>query len=217
MDASGGTPTIGRHSHARPPRWRAWLWNQLRTWHWVSSAVSLAGMLLFAFTGITLNHAGALKAKPRLKMTDGTAPRGVVDALASPDQKKQAEAAAWFRSALDFDFGRAQKERQGMEILASLPRPGGDRWVTVDLVSGTFHMEDTDRGWIALLNDLHKGRNTGRAWSLFLDVFAGACVLFCLSGLGLLAMHARRRPMTWPAVFAGILIPGLLALWLVHR
>ena len=33
-----------------------WL-KQLHTWHWMSSAISLIGLFLFAITGFTLNHA----------------------------------------------------------------------------------------------------------------------------------------------------------------
>src|SRR3546814_1996679 len=51
----------------------------------------------------------------------------------------------------------------------------------------------TDRGWIAYLNDLHKGRHTGAAWSWFLDLFAVACLVFSLTGLVLLQMHAGQR------------------------
>ncbi len=196
-------------------RSKSWLWRQMRVWHWASSAVSLAGMLLFAVTGYTLNHAGELAAKPRVEVREAAAPPQVVAAL-KRGGAAEAQAASWFLSSLDFDFARAQKERQGAEILASLPRPGGDAWLTVDLESGAVHLEKTDRGWIACLNDLHKGRHAGRAWSVFLDVFAGACVVFCLTGLGLLALHASRRPMTWPAVAAGLLVPLLLAAWFIH-
>ena len=65
----------------------------------------------------------------------------------------------------------------------------------------------TDRGWISYLNDLHKGRNTGAAWSLFLDVFAVACVVFCLTGLVLLQLLSNGRPSTWPLVGLGFVIP----------
>jgi hypothetical protein len=34
-------------------------------WHWINSAVCLIGMLLFAVTGLTLNHAAKIEAKPR--------------------------------------------------------------------------------------------------------------------------------------------------------
>ena len=36
-----------------------WL-KQLHSWHWISAAVSLVGMILFAVTGITLNHAASI-------------------------------------------------------------------------------------------------------------------------------------------------------------
>ena len=39
---------------------RAFWLRQLHSWHWISAALSLAGMLLFAVTGLTLNHAGSL-------------------------------------------------------------------------------------------------------------------------------------------------------------
>ena len=40
-----------------------WL-KQLHMWHWMSSAVSLIGLLLFAVTGFTLNHAADIEATP---------------------------------------------------------------------------------------------------------------------------------------------------------
>src|SRR3546814_5793 len=40
-----------------------WL-KQLHMWHWMSSAISLIGLLLFAITGFTLNHAADIEASP---------------------------------------------------------------------------------------------------------------------------------------------------------
>jgi hypothetical protein len=42
-----------------------WL-KHLHRWHWISAALSLVGMILFAATGITLNHAGEIEATPRV-------------------------------------------------------------------------------------------------------------------------------------------------------
>ena len=52
----------------RPPkalnaRRSFWL-KQLHQWHWISAALSLIGLLLFAVTGITLNHAAQIPAEP---------------------------------------------------------------------------------------------------------------------------------------------------------
>ena len=43
-----------------------------------------------------------------------------------------------------------------------------------------------------------------------------ACLVFCITGLFLLHLHARQRAMTWPLVGAGLLVPALIALLLIH-
>ena len=103
-----------------------------------------------------------------------------------------------------------------LELYLGLPRPGGDAWLTLDLGTGELFYESTDRGWIAYANDLHKGRHTGLAWSWFIDLFAGVCVVFSLTGLWLLQRQARTRPSTWPLTGLGLLVPVLIALLFIH-
>src|SRR5690606_6670340 len=56
---------IARNGTAEAARRRRWSWaKQVRQWHWISSAICLVGMLGFAVTGITLNHAGAIESAP---------------------------------------------------------------------------------------------------------------------------------------------------------
>lgn len=100
--------------------------------------------------------------------------------------------------------------------LSRTAAPGGDAWLSLDRSTGAVEYERTGRGAIAYLNDLHKGRNAGPAWGWFIDVFAIACLVFCITGLFLLHLHARQRRMTWPLVGLGLLIPLLLALLLIH-
>lgn len=97
-----------------------------------------------------------------------------------------------------------------------MPSPGGDAWLSIDRDSGAVEYEATTRGWVSYFNDLHKGRNAGPAWGWFLDVFAAACLVFCITGLFLLHLHARQRRMTWPLVGLGLMIPLLIALILIH-
>src|SRR3546814_4906099 len=97
----------------------------------------------------------------------------------------------WLSANLDVRAVRG--EWSSDEIYIALPKPGGDAWLAIRLADGRVEYEHTDRGWIAWLNDLHKGRNTGAIWSGFIDVFAVACLVFCLSGLFLLQLQARRR------------------------
>ncbi|WP_255984940.1 PepSY-associated TM helix domain-containing protein, partial [Klebsiella pneumoniae] len=48
------------------------------------------------------------------------------------------------------------------------------------------------------------GRNAGTVWFWFIDVFAVACVIFAVTGLGLMWLHARGRPSTWPLAALGL-------------
>jgi hypothetical protein len=123
---------------------------------------------------------------------------------------------AWALKELGITIADKDAEWSDSEIYVSLPRPGGDAWLNVDRETGEARYELTSRGWIAYLNDLHKGRNTGAAWSLFIDVFALACVMFCVTGLLLLQLYAKGRPSTWPVVGLGLALPLLLAIFLIH-
>lgn len=199
---------------------RAFWLRQMRQWHWISAAVSLIGMLLFAVTGITLNHAGSIEAKPVVTERVATLPaplRNVVSGLpAKAKMPVPAALADWTSAALKADIRGREAEISESEIYVALPRPGGDAWLTIERRSGEARYEITSRGWISYLNDLHKGRNTGAMWSLFLDVFAIACVVFCLTGLVLLQLLSIGRPSTWPLVGLGIVIPILIAIFFIH-
>jgi len=201
-------------------RRRSYWLKTLHEWHWVSSAICLIGMLLFAVTGFTLNHAGQIEAKPRVTSLQATVPAQVLGGLKAPESQGRAPMPPalqdWARAQWSIDTAGREAEWSADEVYVSLPRPGGDAWMRVSLADGAAEYERTDRGWISYLNDLHKGRNTGAAWSWFIDIFAAACLVFCLTGLFILKMHAGNRPFTWPMVGLGLVIPALLALLFIH-
>lgn len=203
----------------RRRNWRAWWAKQLIAWHWISAGISLAAMLLFAVTGITLNHAATIAAEPVVAERTAQLPasllRPLTRAAAVKGPLPDAVAAAVERG-VGLDVAGHGVEWSDGEAYVALPRPGGDAWVSIDLSNGAVRAETTDRGWISYLNDLHKGRNAGSAWFWFIDVFAIACVLFSITGLLLLQLHAKRRPSTWPLVAGGIALPVVLAVFLIH-
>ncbi|TXI85000.1 Peptidase [Cupriavidus sp. H19C3] len=205
---------------------RAFWLKHLHQWHWISSAICLVGMLLFALTGFTLNHAGQIEARPKVVTRDDTAPRELVAALrrAAPadggarNQKGPVPPALaeWLARAWHIDTAGREAEWSADEVYVALPRPGGDAWVSVSLDDGGAQYEVTSRGWISYLNDLHKGRNTGVAWSWFIDAFALACLVFSVTGLFLLKLHAGGRVATWPLVGFGLVLPLVLAIVFIH-
>ncbi|WP_429596909.1 PepSY-associated TM helix domain-containing protein [Sphingomonas zeicaulis] len=211
-------PVQGRKSRTRKAFWL----KQLHTWHWISSAISLIGLLLFAITGFTLNHAAEIEAAPIVTEQKAALPASLRPSIAaaSPDEadtkKPLPDAVAIWVSGRYGQRPAGDAEWSAAEIYVPLPRPGGDGWVSIDRATGDVTGEATDRGWISYLNDLHKGRNAGTAWKWFIDIFAGACLVFALTGLVLLQLHAAKRPSTWPLVAAGLAIPALIAIIFIH-
>ena len=215
MIREGRTEASGRGRNRRT----FWL-KHLRQWHWISSGLCLIGMLAFAVTGITLNHASEIESRPIVTTKELTLPRGLLGQLAErrPGDERRLpwEVGAWLDAALATPVGANAADWSDGEVYVGLPRPGGDAWVTIDRKTGDVLYERTDRGWVAYLNDLHKGRNAGAAWRWFIDAFAVACTVFCVTGLLLLQLHAGSRPVTWPIVGLGLVFPLLLAILFIH-
>ena len=174
-------------------------------------------MILFAVTGITLNHAGSIEADPEIQTREAILPADLLLELrAAPQGVPRAAPRKWLETEFDVELDGRRPEWSDTELYVPLPRAGGDGWIAIDLASGQAEFEDTDRGVVAFLNDLHKGRDTGAAWAWFIDIFAAACVIFCVTGLLLLQIHARKRPLTWPIVGAGLVIPLFLIIFVMH-
>ena len=199
-----------------------WLKN-LHQWHWISSALCLLGMFLFSITGITLNHAAQIEAKPTVVRQQATAPAPLLKELKAFAEEHDgdkaplpASAEQWLKTTWKVKAGGRSAEWAVDEVYLPMPKAGGDAWVRIGLEDGAAEFENTDRGWISWLNDVHKGRNTGTAWNWFIDIFAAACLVFCITGLLILKFHAANRPFTWPMVGLGVLIPFVIALLFIH-
>ncbi|MCH8500419.1 MAG: PepSY-associated TM helix domain-containing protein [Aliidiomarina sp.] len=186
----------------------------LAQWHWVSSALCLIGMLMFAITGITLNHAQRISAQPITEVVTESVPDYFLTEI--DEQRFSPEFIIWVRQHIGVNLAGKSAEWSDFDVYVSLPRPGGDAWLSIDFETAEIHYEHTKRGAIAYLNDLHKGRHTGIAWQWFLDLFAVACIVFTVTGLLLLHRFAKRRWSTWPLVTAGALLPIAILLLFVH-
>ncbi|PEQ14347.1 hypothetical protein B2G71_01745 [Novosphingobium sp. PC22D] len=225
MNDGAGTPQA-REVPRKKRRTRGFWVRQLHSWHWISSAIAMVGLLLFTVTGFTLNHAADISAEPVVR--DGTATLSATSlaALNAPagETGTQDEAARPIpddvRAELSETTGLSVRaddaEWDDAEVYLALPRPGGDAWLAIDRADGAITWETTDRGWIAYLNDLHKGRDTGAVWRWFIDIFALGSLVFIGTGFVLMYLHSRNRPATWPVTGLGLLVPVLLALLFIH-
>lgn len=194
------------------------VYRTMHLWHWISAAVCFAALILFTVTGITLNHASVFSADPVVKSDEATLPQAERAQLAGADAQAGLPRSLqdWLEKEFDIDLGDAGIEWSDEELYLSAPGPGRDAWIAIDRATGIAKSETTDRGWLAYFNDLHKGRNTGLVWTVFIDVVAAACLFFALTGLVLLWIQARQRRSTWPLVTGGVGLVVLLMIFFAH-
>src|SRR5690606_37570638 len=148
-------------------------------------------------TGITLNHAAQIQVEPKIITLEAQLPVEILQRILVPDEEKAPLPALlrdWLKDSQGIYVAQQRAEWSEDEIYLSLPRPGGDAWLSIDLTSGDLLYEKTDRGWVSYFNDLHKVRNTGLVLFWFIDVFSAAFIIFCIIGLMLLHHHASINP-----------------------
>src|SRR4051812_23751582 len=118
---------------------RAFWLKHLHRWHWISSAISLVVLLLFSVTGFTLNHAARIEASPRVERHAATLPPDLLGQLVA-QRPKSAPLPPAVATFVTTQTGAPVDGRAGDwsddEVAVSLPRPGGDGWVSIDRETG---------------------------------------------------------------------------------
>jgi len=205
---------------ARP--WRAWSRITAATVRWIHIYLSMAAfgtMLLFSITGLTLNHpewfgAGVSRSEdldgrldPALLGSGADDPRGErVDKLMVAETLR---ARHTLRGAVS-DF-----RSDDLETTVSWKGPGYAAYAVVDRATGRYTLSVTRHGFVDILNDLHKGRDTGAAWSFVIDLSAVLLVIAAVTGFLLVFWIRRRRLSGILVALAGTLAILAAGFWLV--
>jgi hypothetical protein len=182
----------------------------MRWLHIYLSMLSFAIVFFFAVTGLTLNHADRFTGQVHT-----TQARGHLNAAwtRGPDTLHIDKLAIveYLRRTHDIKAAVSDLRIDDGQIGVSFKGPGYAADVFVDRASGDYELTRTSAGLVGLINDLHKGRDTGPGWSLFIDISGILLTLVSLTGIILLLFLKRRRP-------SGLLIAaiGLLLGWLVY-
>ena len=80
--------------------------------------------------------------------------------------------------------------------------------------SGHYRLSQTSHGLVALLNDLHKGRDTGPVWSAVIDVSAVVLTVISLTGLVLIFfLKLRRGPGLVVSLVGAAVVVAICLLW----
>src|SRR3569833_1386500 len=88
---------------------RAFWLRHLHQWHWVSASICLISMLLFALTGITLNHASLIPAKPTVTTLEAKLPAPLLARLRNETDTDKAPLPAlvndWISEQMSLETG----------------------------------------------------------------------------------------------------------------
>lgn len=192
------------------PRTRSWYtWSAavVRWLHIYLSMLGFATLSFFAFTGITLNHPTWFGAAEQV-VRDLT---GEVSTSLVGDRVDELAVAEELRDSLRLRGRVTEFETDDFECMLVFKSPGYAADVYVDRETGTVSGTETSSGAMAILNDLHKGRDSGAAWSWVIDVSAVLTLLLSVSGFLLLLYLRRRRISGLLTAVAGTI--ALVVVW----
>lgn len=168
--------------------------SKLSRWlHIYLSMVSFAVVLFFSFTGLTLNHPTwfggdkqvVIKNKGKLN----------VNWVNNPDTNKIAklEIVEFLRKTYQVKGAVSEIRIDDYEVSVSLKGPGYSCDAFINREDGTYEVSEVKMGLMAIMNDLHKGRDSGKGWSWIIDLSAVFLILVSLSGLILLCFIKKKR------------------------
>ncbi len=155
---------------------------------------SFAVLLFFAVTGLTLNHATWFDGQERTAQFKGN-----IDLKWVKPTVAKLEIVEFFRNKHRIGGAVHDFTIDETQCTVSFKGPGYAADASIDRETGEYEMTETRLGFWALLNDLHKGRDTGKVWAAIIDVSAVLMTVVSLTGFVLIFFMIKRR-------FSGLLI-----------
>jgi hypothetical protein len=173
--------------------------------------LSMAGftlVLLFAITGLTLNHDDFGLSPPRI--TKSTISLSA-DVLEHPDRSTLGQ---HLRDMLEVRSPITDYREDSDQIQVTFAAPGRRTVVTVNRAERTGDVETETRGLLGRLDDLHKGFDSGPVWPWIIDLSAILLTLSAVTGMvTLIAFRGRRRSGFIVAALGVVSIVALYLIW----
>jgi len=189
--------------------------NNLSRWlHTYLSMVSFLLVLFFALTGLTLNHAEWFDGKEKTDKWTGKIPLAWVH-TADTSRIEKLSLVEWFRNQHHIKGRVSDFIIEDSQINISFKGPGYSADAFINRENGIYKLKETKLGLIAILNDLHKGRDTGTYWSFLIDISAIFMVLVSLTGLLMMVYIRKKRANGFYLLILGGLIFFLAYYFLV--
>ncbi len=88
----------------------------------------------------------------------------------------------------------------------SFKGPGYTADAFIDRTTGKYDLTENRMGFFAVMNDLHKGRDSGKAWSVIIDIAAILMTLVSITGMALIFILPKRRTSGLLIAICGLVI-----------
>lgn len=189
---------------------------KLSRWlHIYLSMVSFAIVLFFAVTGLTLNHPSWFGGDKQVESkATGTLN---VKWVNNPDTNKIAklEIVELMRNKHHVKGAVSEFRIDDSEVTVSFKGPAYSADAFIDREKGTYELSEIKMGIVAIMNDLHKGRDSGTGWSWVIDISAIFLTLVSITGLILMLFLKKKRVAGLVTAIIGLALCYLIYILLV--
>lgn len=182
-------------STAAPGKNRSWQqrFAVISRWlHIYLSMISFAIVFFFAVTGLTVNHTDWFADQQRTAQFKGKVELNWVKTDAD-DKVAKLEIVEQLRRTHSIKAGLSEFRLDELQCAVSFKGPGYSADAFINRETGEYELTENRMGFVAVLNDLHKGRDTGRVWSGVIDASAIFMTFVSVTGMVLIFFLKRRR------------------------
>ncbi len=190
--------------------WRRRIAMSSRWLHIYVSMISFAIVFFFAVTGLTLNHADKFGSELHSSQEKGKMDAAWVN-LSDTSKINKLIIVEYLRNKNSVKASMSDFRIDDSQVSVSFKGPGYAADIFINRTNGEYEVTKTSAGFVGFINDLHKGRDTGKAWSVVIDVAAILMTLVSLTGICLMLFIKRKRVNGF--IIAAL---GLLIAWLVY-
>lgn len=199
-DSPRPTPQDQRFLH-----WKRRFAHLARWLHTYLSMLSFAILLFFAVTGLTLNHAERFEGQGKTARYQGTLDAAWMK-TSDPKAVARDKIVDYLRrtNGVKGDVSDFQVDEAQCEVV--FKGPGYEAEASIDRDTGKYDLRVSGSNLIAVLDDLHKGRDTGSKWSAVIDFSAILMTLVSATGLTLIFFLNKRRKLGLTIAVIGALV-----------
>lgn len=204
---AGGPPLSGADKGA--------LFRLSRMLHAYLSAFAFLALIFFSATGILLNHPEWFDSnRPAERSTTVTlSPAELAATQSAKDRGRALAQAVALKTPLLGAYSNGDVE--GGAAILRLEGPKGASDIDVDLVSGRAEVKVARASLAAVIQDLHRGKNSGAAWRFVID--AAGYLIMALSLIGYVLFFSLRFRLKTSLLLTALSLAALAAaaIWLV--